>query len=332
MAPGLVIYQAGEGRRGIKKRFRAWRQYNGITPGTRIPIYILQARIDIYSADGDTGKLIAECKGIAAMYDMPLRAIFIDTLAKAQGSADENSGKDMSVVMGNVDKISEALPGVHVGLVHHFNAAGTKIRGHSSVYAGLDQVIVVTKDENSKVKTAVLDKQKDDVDDQQIRFELMQIEIGKRAVDGRPITSCVTIPVGGVPIEAPGAKKPYTIKLTNERAVILAALRDALAEHGEAPPPAMKLPRAITRVTRVKYWKDEYLKKAPDGGNADNTINKRMSMASAQFQHLRIIGRNNPFVWLTGRGVAGVITTVPDMPAETAPDGAVDGTDDVPMV
>ena len=93
LRPGLVIYQAGEGQRGIKKRFRAWRQAFKIPAGI-VPVFILQSTVDIYSQNGDTAKLIEEIKGIESIYNMPVVALFIDTLAKASGAADENSGKD----------------------------------------------------------------------------------------------------------------------------------------------------------------------------------------------------------------------------------------------
>jgi hypothetical protein len=150
LAPGLVIYQAGEGGRGIKKRFRAWRQHFGVPKDKRVPVYILQSKVDIHSHEGDTARLIDEIKGIERMYGMPVVALFIDTLQKAQGMADENSGRDMGVVMANVDRIAAAVPGCHVCLVHHMNAGGTKLRGHTSVYAGVDQVILVTKDPETR--------------------------------------------------------------------------------------------------------------------------------------------------------------------------------------
>lgn len=322
MAPGLVIYQAGEGARGIRKRFRAWRQHHGLRPGERVPIYILQSKIDIWRPDGDTTKLIEEIKGIRSLYDVPLRGVFIDTLAQATGGADENSGKDMSTVMANIDKIAQACPGAHVSLVHHMNAGGTKLRGHTSVYANVDQVVLVTKAEDSKVRTAVLDKQKDGEDGAEIKFELLQVEVGRRAIDDKPITSCVTLPVGGVVVARAEGKGGHTIRLTNERAVILQALKDAIEEFGEPRdkctlPAIRQLPKSIKAVVSSKRWKEVYLRKAPDADTAtDNTINKRLRDAGNQFQTLRIMGRINPYIWLTGRAVQGVVTIQPDAPAE----------------
>lgn len=312
LTPGLVIYQAGEGGRGIKKRFRAWRQHFGVAHGDRVPLFILQSKVDIHSPEGDTGKLIEEVRGISRLYGLPVIALFIDTLAKASGIADENSGRDMGVVMANVDRIADAVPGCHVCLVHHMNAGGTKLRGHTSVYAGVDQVILVTKAEDSKVRTATLDKQKDDEDGAKIGFELIQVQLGRRPVDGKPITSCVVEASSSGGDQAAASSASKRPRLTHERAVILQALRTAIEDQGEPTPAMLKLPRSISRVVNAKRWKEAYLQKAPDPEVADNTINKRMRDASSQFQNLGIIGRENPFVWIVpGRTSVDVFESLP---------------------
>jgi len=293
LTPGLVIYQAGEGGRGIKKRFRAWRQHFGIAKGQKVPIYILQSKVDIYAADGDTAKLIEELQGISRLYGLPVIAVFIDTLQKAQGHADENSGKDMGIVMANVDRIAGAMPGCHVCLVHHMNAGGTKLRGHTSVYAGIDQVILVSKDEASKVRTAVLDKVKDDEDGSEIRFELKSEEIGHRQ-DGKPITSCVCLQSDGSNAGTPGQKTAAA--MSDDQANILSALRNALAENGIPTPAILKLPRSITTVCKVSDW---YIAYRAVASKEDDAVRKAMSRASDKFVKKKIIGRINPYVWLT---------------------------------
>jgi hypothetical protein len=300
MTPGLVIYQAGEGGRGIKKRFRAWRQHFNIKKDSRVPLYILQSKVDIHSHEGDTAKLIAEIQGIERMYGMSAIALFVDTLQKAQGMADENSGRDMGTVMANVDRIAAAVPGCHVCLVHHMNAGGTKLRGHTSVYAGVDQVILVTKDPDTRVRTAVLDKQKDEEDGAKILFELMQVEIGYRAVDGKPITSCVTLPIGGqLEMRVAGTAKDRTVNLTNQQKNILTALKDALVEHGKPTPPSLKLPRSIATVVEYKHWRDAFAAIASDA--EESAIKKALARAGEKLYALGIIGKINPYVWLTGR-------------------------------
>jgi hypothetical protein len=204
--------------------------------------------------------------------------------------------------MANVDRIADAVPGCHVCLVHHMNAGGTKLRGHTSVYAGVDQVILVTKDEEAKMSTAVLDKQKDDEDGAKILFELMQVEVGRRAIDGKPITSCVTLPLGGkLELKVTGASRDRTLSLSDDQTNIFTALKDALAENGIPTPAILRLPKSIVKVCTVTDWYNAYRAVA---SKEDGAIRQAMGRASDKFVKLRIIGRINPYVWVTGRAMA----------------------------
>ena len=307
MCPGLVIYQAGEGARGIKKRLRAYRKHFDVPWDEHVPFVLLQSKIDLYRDDGDTDALIDEIKALAEQYDVPLRAVFIDTLATATGGADENSGRDMSAVMANVDKINAAT-GAHVCLVHHMNAAGTKLRGHTSIYANIDQVITVTRDEMTKIRTAVLDKQKDGEDGQLIRFELMSVGIGFRQSDGEPITSCVTLDVGER--EAVKSQKPG-FKLTQQEELVFRALVTALGELGRPPPADRKnIPPQVSTVVTYKEWRDVYARSAPIDEDSDDAkraaaVKKAMQRAGVTLLSFGIIGRDNPFCWWSGKPVRG---------------------------
>jgi hypothetical protein len=54
-------------------------------------------------------------------------------------------------------------------------------------------------------------------------------------------------------------------------------------------------------VVNAQQWKKVYLEKSPDPEAPDNTVNKRLRYASEQFQNLKLIGRANPWVWLSGK-------------------------------
>lgn len=302
LMPGLVVYQAGEGETGIRKRFRAWRQYFDVKPGTMIPLYIIEQKIDIFNPQADTVPFIDEIHNICRTYDAPLRAIFIDTLAKASIGADENSGRDMGVVLSNVDRISDAFPRANTGLVHHMNAGGTKLRGHTSVYANVDQVVVVAKNEDGKTSTATLDKQKDGESGIKIPFDLYQVEIGRRPIDGKPITSCVVVPTSAeLQVNGSGPKKGRSINLSDRNSIILSSLQKAMGDHGEPVPPALisKLPKSIRVVVQYKYWRDAFF--AVAGEMSDDVRKKAISRAGEKLLVLRIIGRDGNYVWLTGR-------------------------------
>lgn len=191
---GGVIYQAGEGGLGMKKRQKAYRKHFNVPDDEDTPLVVLPAKVDLFARDGDTEKLIATIKAIKITMSVPLRAVFIDTLATATIGADENSGKDMSVVLANIARIEEECA-VHVCLVHHMNADGKKLRGHTSIHANVDTVILVTKDENTNIRTAKLTKQKDDEDGLKIPFTLASVAVGINPKTDREITSCVVLTV-----------------------------------------------------------------------------------------------------------------------------------------
>jgi RecA-family ATPase len=152
---GAVIYQAGEGAVGVNKRLRAWRQHHGRTWTRETPFVLLQRPIDIYHSTEEVDSLITEIVEHAKVFEEPLRLVVVDTLATATPGADENSGRDMSTVLGNVVRISDRCQ-CHVMLVHHLNAAGAKLRGHTSVYANVGQVCLVERDEETGIRTVKL--------------------------------------------------------------------------------------------------------------------------------------------------------------------------------
>lgn len=307
MTPGLVIYQAGEGARGVKQRLRAFRNHFGVPRDARVPFVLLQSKIDLYAPEGDTAALIEEVKGIAAQYDTPLRMLVIDTLATATGGADENSGRDMSTVMANIDRLAAACPGCHVSLVHHMNAAGTKLRGHTSVYANVDQVITVTRDEETKIRTAVLDKQKDGEDGKRIRFELKSIDVGVRKQDGKTLTSCVCLEVGEKDAGAKTGEQGF--RLTGQEELVFRALMKALTDHGRpAPAETKNAPRGVT-VVDYKHWREAFAASAPIDSQDERTrsaaIKKAMQRGGITLLKYGVIGRDDPWCWWTGKPVRG---------------------------
>ena len=119
--------------------------------------------------------------------------VIIDTLARAAPGLDENSSKDMGLIINAANTLQKMIGGLVV-LVHHTGKDGSKgPRGHSSFMAALDAAIRV--DQKGKRRIWTLDKAKDAVDGNAHDFELEIVEMG---FDERsnPITSCVVVEVG----------------------------------------------------------------------------------------------------------------------------------------
>jgi hypothetical protein len=309
LMPGLVIYQAGEGARGVKKRLRAFRRHFSIPAKVNLPFELLQSAVDLYSAEGDTSALIAEIQTIREDYpDLPLATIFIDTLATATAGADENSGKDMSAVMKNIDKI-KAATGANICLVHHLNAAGTKLRGHSSVFANVDQVIQVTKSETTTVRKVTLGKQKDDDDSLSISFDLMQVETGGfRKADGKAETSCVCVKVGEKEaIRKAEDARGFNLVKAEERRIFSALLKAADRFGRLATPEDEKFGAPSgARVVHYNEWREAYAEMNPDEQGekpSTKTIGQRFRQNHEALVRFKVMGLSTPWMWWSGKPV-----------------------------
>lgn len=319
---GGVIYQAGEGKRGLFKRLKAYRKENQIDLSAPLDFVLLPAGLNLYSSEDHTTALIEECRHFAGTFSTPLELVVIDTFGAATAGADENSSRDMGPVLERCVRISEALKAA-VLLVHHMNAGGTKARGWTGITANIDSVLGVARVfadakntepvmdiDRRQIREMALVKQKDGEDGRKWRFVLPAVEIG-RDEDGDAITSCVV----RAPNEEgePGETSKSTdagIRLTPQCEVFLRAVYKALSEHGEDAPFELSLPSG-TRVVKWKKLGEVFAGMAFDGADEADPKKRQDKLSQAMKRHgeklmqLRIMMRENPFVWLTGRKVRG---------------------------
>lgn len=316
---GGVIYQAGEGARGLKKRLKAYRTHFNVLDTEDVPFVLLPSRIDLFSKEGDTQKLIDEINAWKPAMSQPLRMVAIDTFSKATAGADENSGRDVSIVMENVDRIATEC-GVHVMVVHHLNADGKKLRGHTSLYADVDQVLLVTKDESTNVRTLTLAKQKDDEDGVKIDFSLAQVVIGYNAATERDTTSCVVLSVS----EKEKLKKEQeqlgvSVNPTERR--FLVEFFEAVDKYGVYVLDEPGLPRAA-RGKSVVSWND-YVEVAiskmineEDTGKAKDRIRKAFNRMTDGLVKIGALKVERPYMWWTGKPIRGFPRTFPRKEAD----------------
>lgn len=317
---GGVIYQAGEGGRGLKKRLRAYRQRHGLTTQDALPFVLLPSPIDLYASEDQTDLFIAETKHWASTFDVPLELVVIDTLSAATPGANENASEDMSKVLMRCARICEAT-NAHVMLVHHMNAGGEKPRGHTSVFANLDNVISVKKVEGMtdadgrQIREATVTKQKDGEDGKSVRFVLRQEILGFDD-DGEEITSCtIAAPNRGALADVDTAGEA-AIKLTTQTGILLRAIHSAIADHGVPAPRDCNLPPSVL-VVDWRHVRETFEKLAFDGeGETDAdkraaAIRQALKRGGETLLSKQIIGRKKPYVWLTGKKVRGFYSPPP---------------------
>jgi len=348
---GLVCYQAGEGARGLKKRARAIRKSKGIPADKNVPFVLLTSPVDLYAADADTIALIHEVQSWAAVYkyeeNVDLELVVIDTLSAATPGANENASEDMSKILMRCAMIAKHC-NAHVMLVHHLNAAGTKPRGHSSLFANIENAIEIALTDRTcvgladdghevtrKVRTARVIKQKDDqADGMAWDFTLKQVYLGKDA-DGDPITSCVIVgttddgevTIAGSETAEKKGMGAAGFRLSKQEGLFFECVLDALAEHGVSPPAQLQLPNSVGKVVDYDHVKDLMARRmlreddnTPEGKEKHrNRVRAALQRAREALFNVKIIGTDSPYIWWTGKPVKGVAKTQPRVVAEDTP-------------
>jgi len=321
---GGVIYQAGESATGLRRRrIPAYRQHHEVNDPT-LPFVLLENQIDLFGNPEQIDALVQECLAWRDTFDVPLDLIVIDTFNRATPGANENDGRDMSIVLENAEKIRRET-GAAVMMVHHMNAGGTKARGHTSLYANVDTVIMVRKVEDAKdpsgrqVREWTISKQKDGEDGVKHSFVLPAIEIGRDA-DGDRLTSCIIAQPretdGGADQGAePGAQ------VSGWTETALRAIYNAINEHGEAAPQSLGMPHGAMVVNRRAVAR-ELARVAPaDGLDGDDirrgetqeqaekrrrdARQKKAADARDRLYSRGVIRMDDNWIWLTGKRVRG---------------------------
>jgi len=310
--PGMVIYNAGEGGMGLKKRLRAYRQVHGLRTDERIPFITLPDPIDLYTSDDMTEKLLAECKHWQEMLpDEKLRLIVIDTFSTATPGADENSAKDMTVVLKRGARLARETAATVI-FVQHMNAGGEKVRGWTGIKANVDSVLICLNqdyrdDQGREVFALVQDKCKDGRRGTKWKYVLEEIDLGDDR-HGEAVTSCVIgEPQSGGEKSASG---PDFSSFTTNMRDTLAAIQKAVFEYGEKTPGGLNLPMSIQKVTKIQQVIDVYCRdilvvdnKASDAEQrkARDTARKAIQRGGADLKDAHYIGREGIYVWLTGK-------------------------------
>jgi hypothetical protein len=171
-ARGDVLYLVAEGEDGIKQRVRAWERVNGrpMSGVTFLPMPV--------QADGPEWDVFVELARRRAP-----ALIIGDTQARLSVGVDENSAKEMGVLVDAMERL-RVTTGACVTLVHHKGLRGAAGRGSSAVRGALHTEIDVSMDKESRVISVHTPKQKDSADDDQpTRFVLRQVVLSAPLVE-----------------------------------------------------------------------------------------------------------------------------------------------------
>jgi hypothetical protein len=185
---GRVLYLAAEGRRGIGKRIKAWLQHTGETklPDTFV---LLPTAVNLLR-EAEREALVE----MARRLDFDL--VIIDTLARSMVGGEENSSRDLGIVIDAADRMRDGQERTCL-IVHHTDKAGSTYRGSSAIEGAADWMHSVENEDDTPEVVLRCKKAKDDEEPKPI---LLRREVVRLDQDGG-VTSCVLVSHGGVGIE-----------------------------------------------------------------------------------------------------------------------------------
>ncbi|TCJ68721.1 UNVERIFIED_ORG: AAA domain-containing protein [Dietzia maris] len=136
---GRVLYVIAEGAQGLSVRLDAWEAaWQSRVPASHLAVH--RGPVNLFNTvDVDELCAYVEAEGF--------HFIVFDTLVKCAVGAEENSAKDMTLVIDAAYRVLDATPSGRglVLLVHHTGKNGA-IRGSSALESGVDTVYTCAKD------------------------------------------------------------------------------------------------------------------------------------------------------------------------------------------
>jgi hypothetical protein len=311
VTPGRVVYLASEAGKGIDKRIAAWKQEHGYQRGDQLPFSVIAQPVDLCHFEvGDCQRIIDAIK--AKIGTEPLALLTIETINSVLAGGNENGPEDMGRLLTMIRRLRDELQ-CHVMLIHHPNKSGPGSRGHYSLPCAVDTELTIKQDdEDSRVTTVTMTKQREAEKADSFAFQLRQVVLGYNS-DGKTVTSCVVDAA-----DPPGEKATATAGKGNgkpgrpigsgDQKMALDALHMAL-ERGEQAPPTivgkLGIP-AHTVVATFDLWR-RYFKEL----DRDNGIDKSEADANKRFQNLTyklyerdIYRKYSGWVWIVGGGGA----------------------------
>jgi RecA-family ATPase len=175
---GGVVYIAGEGAGGLRRRVNAFLSHHGIADVSGIPFALIPEMVNFRDERSIEG-LIRTIREISAQIASPIRWIIVDTLSRALAGGNENAPDDMGAAIRGADRVRSAT-GAHLSFVHHTGKDETKgARGHSALKAAIDTELEIRRVEGAKGAINVtVTKQRDLEIGLPLAFQLVSVDLG----------------------------------------------------------------------------------------------------------------------------------------------------------
>lgn len=182
---GVVVYIAAENPASVENRAALWRQSH--PDSASAPFAVLPHTVNLHDHAADLGNLL-DLLDMAQEEHGHIALVVMDTLARAMGTGDENTAKDMGAITAACDSIRDRFDCL-VMLVHHTGKdANRGARGHSSLKAATDVEIEIKQD--GPRRFAEVTKLRDGPRGACFEFRLEELLVGQDE-EGEEVTTCL---------------------------------------------------------------------------------------------------------------------------------------------
>ncbi len=160
---GPVVYVAAEGDDGLLPRLQAWCAVNNIDG---LPnLHVISHSVNLLHSS-DVNALL---NTLGSLSSAPVLVI-VDTLARCMVGGDENSAKDMGLLVQSADSVRNPT-GAAVLLVHHTGHQTGRERGSSALRGAVDTMMAL--DDRGSTVGLVCEKQKDGAPFDRVSLQLV---------------------------------------------------------------------------------------------------------------------------------------------------------------
>lgn len=194
---GTVIYMAGEGHFGIRRRLLAWQIARQVALKDA-PLFVSNSTAHLPSQVADVA---AAMDSVTQKIGKKPALIIVDTLAR-HIDGDENSTRDISDFIATLDDLRRAYDGPAVIAVHHVgHGEKTRARGAVALKCATDFEYRVERAD--KLVSLIATKAKDHELPEPLNFELRSVELPWLDEDGQALWSAVLDSTDKIPVAEP---------------------------------------------------------------------------------------------------------------------------------
>ncbi|MGF6996334.1 AAA family ATPase [Paraburkholderia sp. GAS32] len=283
--PGAVFYIVGEGQKGFGRRLTAWQTKNNVSLQTA-PLYLWQSPIPLSSAES-VKWLAAEIAKVASPNNPP-RMVIIDTLARNIGNADENSNRDMGLLMNLLDTHLRLPFNASVVIVHHSgNGDRDRLRGASGLTGAVDYEYRVDRKGDVRALVCKKNKEGEEGEDRQFRIERIPLD-GNISSAALVMLDTPSKNAAGVKLRAPSITCLSVLKRMTDACGLVPS--DELKKAVDIGAPGLVVPK--------EKWKDESISAGISAGTTDDANRRAFDRAFDQLvNEANLVGSHGDYVW-----------------------------------